>query len=250
MIELINFTKNYKNFTACNNISFKAEDCEITGLLGPNGAGKSTILKAICGIHFPTKGKVLVNDISVEDNTCEAQKLIGYVSETSEYPNIYTVSELLKEVAALRLIENKKIINQQIEKVVSQMELEEVFYKNVSTLSKGYKQRLSFALALVHNPKILVLDEPVSGLDPMQIVEMRDVIKKLRKEKTILLSTHLMQEAKELCDKILILHKGKLIASGSVEDICKKANTDDLEKAFLISVLQYLKNRNKGESRV
>lgn len=234
MIELVDFTKNYKKITACNNINFTCKDCEITGLLGPNGAGKSTILKAICGIHYPTSGKVLVDGISVEENTVDAQKLIGYVSETADYPKYYKVLELIKEVADLRLIENKSLINQQIEKVISLMELEDVCYQNVETLSKGFKQRLSFALALIHNPKILILDEPVSGLDPMQIVEMRCLIKKLGKEKTILLSTHLMQEASELCDNIVILHKGNLIAQGSVEEICKKTNTQDLEKAFLV----------------
>ena len=114
------------------------------------------------------------------------------------------------------------------------MDLKDVFLKNVGTLSKGYKQRLSFALALVHEPKVLILDEPVSGLDPMQIVEMRALIKKLGKDKTILLSTHLMQEAKELCDEIVILHKGKVIITGTVDEICQKTNTDDLEKAFLV----------------
>ena len=142
-------------------------------------------------------------------------------------------------MAELRLLQNgeildKKIVNQRIEKVVSLMELEEVFLKNVTTLSKGFKQRLSFALALIHDPKILILDEPVSGLDPMQIVEMRSLIRKLGKEKTVLLSTHLMQEAKELCDEIVILHKGNLIANGTVKEICKKTNTQDLEKAFLV----------------
>lgn len=238
MIELIDFTKKYKNFTACNNISFVCEDCQITGLLGPNGAGKSTILKAICGVHFPTFGKVFVDELSVEEKTVEVQKLIGYVSENAVYPGYYSVLELLTEICELRFRTkdnySRKENLEKIEKVVSQMELEEVLYKKISTLSKGYKQRLSFATALIHNPKVLILDEPVSGLDPMQIVEMRSLIKKLGKEKTILLSTHLMQEAKELCDKVLILHKGKLIAKGTVDEVCKKTNTTDLEKAFLV----------------
>ena len=234
MIELVNFTKNYKNLTACNNISFTCKDFQITGLLGPNGAGKTTIIKAICGIHYPTSGKVLVNGISVEDQTVEAQKMIGYVSETTEFPNYLKVYELLESVADIRLGKNKTLIKQQIEKVVTLMGLKDVFTRNLNNLSKGYKQRVSFALALIHDPKVLILDEPVSGLDPMQIVEIRSLIKKLSKEKTILLSTHLMQEAKELCDNIIILHKGNLIASGSVEDICSTANTSDLESAFLV----------------
>lgn len=239
MIELVNFTKKYKDVTACKNINFSCEDCKITGLLGPNGAGKTTVIKGICAIHYPTSGKILVDGISVEEEPVKAQKLIGYVSETSEYPVYLKVSEILRDVAELRLLQNgeilnKKIVNQRIEKVVSLMELEEVFLKNVTTLSKGFKQRLSFALALIHDPKILILDEPVSGLDPMQIVEMRSLIRKLGKEKTVLLSTHLMQEAKELCDEIVILHKGNLIANGTVKEICKKTNTQDLEKAFLV----------------
>ena len=234
MIELVDFCKNYKKVTACKNISFTCEDCQITGLLGPNGAGKSTILKAICGVHFPTSGKVFVETLPVEEKTVEAQKLIGYVSENAEYPNYYNVYELIKEVAELRLQNQKSLVNQQIEKVISIMDLKDVFLKNVGTLSKGYKQRLSFALALVHDPKVLILDEPVSGLDPMQIVEMRALIKKLGKQKTILLSTHLMQEAKELCAEIVILHKGKVIITGTVDEICQKTKTDDLEKAFLV----------------
>lgn len=241
MIELVDFQKKYDKFSACENVNFLCKDCKITGLLGPNGAGKSTIIKAICGVHYPSSGKILVDGISVEENTVEAQKLIGYVSENAEYPNYYNVYELIKEVAELRLQNQKSLVNQQIEKVISIMDLKDVFLKNVGTLSKGYKQRLSFALALVHEPKVLILDEPVSGLDPMQIVEMRALIKKLGKDKTILLSTHLMQEAKELCDEIVILHKGKVIITGTVDEICQKTNTDDLEKAFL--VLASEKNR-------
>ena len=234
MIELVDFSKNYKKITACKNINFTCNDCQITGLLGPNGAGKSTILKAICGIHYPTSGKVLVNGISVEEKAVEAQKIIGYVSETTEFPNYLKVYELLNYVADIRLGKNKSYIKHQIEKVVDLMSLRDVFTQNLNSLSKGYRQRVSFALALIHNPDVLILDEPVSGLDPMQIVEMRTLIKKLSKEKTILLSTHLMQEAKELCDNIIILHKGKLIANGSVEEICSTTNTSDLESAFLL----------------
>lgn len=233
MIELVDFTKCYKNIKAVDNVSFKAENCSVTGLLGPNGAGKSTIIKAICGVHFPTTGQVLVNGIDVEKNTVEAQKLIGYVSEQAEFPTFYTVNELLNECGKMRL-ESKNQRNQQIEKVVNQLDLQEVFTSKVSTLSKGFKQRLSFALALIHDPKVLILDEPVSGLDPMQIVEIRQLITKLSKQKTILLSTHLMQEAKELCSNVVILHKGSLIAKGSVSEICEQTKTDDLEKAFLV----------------
>ena len=207
-------------------------------MLGPNGAGKSTILKAICGVHFPTSGKVFVETLPVEEKTVEAQKLIGYVSENADFPSFYTVLELLKEVGELRhkanFINDKNLLENQIQNVISLVDLKDVLNKKLSELSKGYKQRVSFALALIHNPKVLILDEPVSGLDPMQIVEIRTLIKKLSKEKTILLSTHLMQEAKELCDKIVILHKGTLIAKGTVEEICNKANTKDLEQAFLV----------------
>lgn len=238
MIELINFTKNYKNFTACKEINFTCENFEITGLLGPNGAGKSTILKAICGVHFPSFGKVLVEGISVEENSVDVQKLIGYVSEDSEFPSYYSVLELITEVGKLRLQSlysyDKDKLQKQIQYVVSVMDLTDVLEKKVSTLSKGYKQRLAFALALIHDPKVLILDEPVSGLDPMQIVEMRSLIKKIGKEKIVLLSTHLMQEAKELCDKIVILHKGQIIAKGTVKEICNITKTDDLEKAFVI----------------
>lgn len=239
MIELKSFTKQYGKKTAVSDISFICPDCMITGLIGANGAGKTTILKAICGIHYPTEGSVAVDGVSVEDNPVNAQLNIGYVSENAVFPENYYVLEYLKECAYLREIAGSAILcdkeskKNQISKMIKLFSLESVLDKKISALSKGYRQRLSFAQAFFHEPSILILDEPVSGLDPLQISEMRSIISEAGKTKTVLLSTHFMQEAETLCDKIVFLHEGNKIAEGSSEEICRKAGTDNLEDAFI-----------------
>ncbi len=239
MIELKSFTKQYGKKTAVSDISFICPDCMITGLIGANGAGKTTILKAICGIHYPTEGSVVVDGVSVEENPVNAQLNIGYVSENAAFPENYYVLEYLNECACLReragssILSGKEAKKNQISKMIELFSLESVLDKKISALSKGYRQRLSFAQAFIHEPSVLVLDEPVSGLDPLQISEMRNIICKAGKTKTVLLSTHFMQEAETLCDKIVFLHEGKKIAEGSSDEICSKAGTDKLEDAFI-----------------
>lgn len=239
MIELSSVSKTYKGSQkpAVNDISITIKDSRVTGLLGPNGAGKTTLLKAILGIHFPDKGTITINGHSYEDYR-EIQRITGFVSENSRFPEQYLVSELLFEQASIRHEAGslKELPVHAIQRAVKQFSLEDVLDKKIKTLSKGYMQRLSFALAILHDPDILILDEPVSGLDPLQIVEMRKYIHMLSETKTILLSTHFMQEAESLCSDIIIMHQGKMIATGSAESICASVKARTLEDAFIALV--------------
>lgn len=240
MIELCSVSKTYKGShqPALKDVSFTVHDSKVTGLLGPNGAGKTTIIKAITGIHFPDKGTITVNGMSVTEDYRQIQRITGFVSENARFPENYLVSELLFEQAAIRRDAGslKELPVDAVDRTVNQFSLEDVLDKQIKTLSKGYRQRLSFALAILHDPDILILDEPVSGLDPLQIVEMRNYINELSKTKTILLSTHLMQEAQSLCSDIVILHQGAVIATGSAESICSSVKAKTLEDAFIALV--------------
>lgn len=242
MIELDDFSKEYrigfkKVKVAASHISFNANKGEVTGLLGPNGAGKTTIIKAICAEHYPTSGNVYVyNKDFVKTNTAEnpeyVHSIIGYVSEMPSLYNDFTVKEFINTIASLRLFktDNIKIA---IEKVIELCSLGDVLKQKISSLSKGYKQRVNFAQGLIHNPPILVLDEPAAGLDPAQIHQMRNFIKTLSTNKTVLMSTHIMAEAEALCNTIFIISKGTLVAKGSSESIKKQTKTLSLEEAFL-----------------
>lgn len=238
MIKLDSFTKQYNSEkNAVENISFEVAQNSITGLLGPNGAGKTTIIKAICSIHYPTSGNVFVydkkkNEYNTADDVENAKKLIGFVSEI---PNLYknlTVIEYLKMTMEVwGLSEDAQKV--QLNKVIDQFKIKDVLVQKISTLSKGYCQRVNFAAALIHDPEILILDEPSSGLDPNQIIENRNLIKEFSKSKTILLSTHIMQEAENLCDNVVIISQGKLLAKGTVEEVKKIAKAKDLEAAYV-----------------
>lgn len=248
MIELVNFTKEYKSVfnqkkTAVQNVSFTAKANSITGLLGPNGAGKTTIIKAICSIHYPTSGNVFVYDTdgtkySTSDDIEKAKRLIGYVSEN---PHLYRSFSVIEYLKMTQEIWNCKDEND-LQKVIKMFGLKDVLKQKISTLSKGYCQRVSFASALIHNPKILILDEPASGLDPNQIIETRNIIKELSKTKTVLLSTHIMSEAENLCDNVVIMCEGKLLACDSVENIKKSTKAQNLEQAYINLTKQKGKN--------
>lgn len=254
MIQLDNISKIYNDpnskekFYAIKNISCTINSGEITGLLGVNGAGKSTFLKMLSGNLSPTEGNIFINktnlyETTFKDNTTLLKEKIGFVHEQPFFYDEETVFEIL--LFAINICNQNKIeAKNNFEKIINQCNLTEVLIKKIKTLSKGYKQRLSFALALSNNPEILLLDEPISGLDPIQINEIRQLIINLKQEKTIILSTHLMQEIDALCDKIIILNKGKIVAQGTEEEICKNNSTENIEQAFLKLV------KNTGEKNV
>ena len=239
MIELINFSKKYNKSAeyVVKDISLSAEKGKITGLLGLNGAGKTTIIKAICTRHYASEGIVNVSDkqgtfFSAEKNPEIVRSLIGYVPEVSDLPLQQTVLEFLDFSGTVHgLSNNSKKDN--LEKVISDCDLSNVLSKKIGSLSKGFKQRVSFAAALIHDPANLILDEPMGGLDPAQIIQFRKLIKKIAETKTVLISTHLMQEVEALCSCVYILSKGKIVISGSEQDIIQKIKSASIEDAFL-----------------
>ena len=227
MVSLVDFTKAYNSSVAVDKVNMNFEKGKITGILGPNGAGKTTILKAICARHFATKGKVLVNQIDAQEESEEIKKITGFVEESAVLNSSLTVLEYLNFKAELY-----KVPAEKIDSTIKLCSLEEVKNKKVKNLSKGYMERVNFAGALIYDPEVLILDEPATGLDPAQIIKMRSLVKELAASKTIILSTHLMQEAEALCDKIYILNRGKVLAEGSIDEICKLTGCADLEKSY------------------
>lgn len=238
MIELTNFSKSYnKSAPAAVDVSLKIADGSITGLLGPNGSGKTTIMKAICGFHFPTKGSITITATNgtsfiTDENPELCMKYTGYVPEIPLLPKDMRVLDFLRYAADTHGIPKDKT-EEACELVIKECSLEKLLSKKIKTLSKGQQQRVSFAQAIIHNPPNLILDEPISGLDPAQILQMRDLIKKLAKTKAILMSTHILQEVRSLCDSLYIMSNGKITASGTEEEITKKAETKSLEEAFI-----------------
>ncbi|MCR5724188.1 MAG: ABC transporter ATP-binding protein [Treponema sp.] len=233
MIELIHFTKRYakKNAPAVHDLNMSCRPGTITGLLGLNGAGKTTVLKAVCARHFATSGAVIVNELNASDEAEKVRLATGFVSEQAMLPGEYTVLEYIRLRAALYGLSGCAA-DEALERTLDWCALGDVRHQKIRTLSKGYAERVNFAQALVHNPPVLVLDEPASGLDPAQIVQMRALIKRLLPERTILLSTHLMQEVDALCDTVYILHKGACVASGKPEHIVRETGAENIEKAF------------------
>lgn len=222
MIELIDFTKKYSDGNeAVSGINLKAQDGKITGLLGLNGAGKTTIIKAVCGLHYGTNG-----------NCSVLKKDIGYVQEQTNLPEFMTVKEFLYFTYNFYK-ENTSGFEKDLTETCRLCSLEDVLEKKIHTLSKGFRQRVSFAQAIIHNPKKLILDEPVNGLDPAQIIQFRKMIKEASKNKTVLISTHLMQEVEALCDYVYILSDKKIVAEGTISEIITKTNSKNIEEAFM-----------------
>src|SRR5450432_616590 len=208
-IEVKGLTKIYGEQKAVDDISFSAAKGEIVGFLGPNGAGKSTTMKIITGYLLADAGTATVCGIDVKDQPLETKKKIGYLPEANPlYYDMY-VREYLDFVAGVHEIKNKK---ERIEEVITTVGLTPESKKKIGQLSKGYKQRVGLAAALIHNPEVLILDEPTTGLDPNQIIEIREVIKQLGKNKTVLFSSHILQEVEAICDRVVIINKGKLVA--------------------------------------
>jgi ABC-2 type transport system ATP-binding protein len=212
-IEVTDLVKLYGEQKAVNAISFKVGKGEIVGFLGPNGAGKSTTMKILTGYLEQDSGEALVCGLSVKEKPLETKKKIGYLPEANPlYPDMY-VREYLDFVADVHKTTDKKT---RIEAVIALVGLTVESKKKLGQLSKGYKQRVGLAAALIHDPEVLILDEPTSGLDPNQIIEIRDVIKTLGKDKTVLFSSHILQEVEALCDRVVIINKGRLVADSTL----------------------------------
>ena len=226
MIEVKNITKKYGSFTAVDNISFKIEEGEIIGLLGPNGAGKSTTMNMITGYIEPTEGEIIINGYDISRKPRKAKSQIGYMPEGVPLYSDLTVKEFVTYMAELKKVDRKKR-KEKVEKIIEQTGLKDVEKKLTRNLSRGYKQRVSMAGALVGEPKILILDEPTVGLDPKQITEIRALIKELGKTHTIILSSHILSEVSQICNKVIIINKGKIVAIDTPENLEKKVSTNN-----------------------
>ena len=222
-LEVINLVKRYDTQQAVDQISFVAPTGKITGFLGPNGAGKSTTLKIATGFIRPTSGDILVNDISVTDDPMRVKKTVGYLPEHNPlYLEMY-VREYLDFIGKAYGMDRKSR-QQRIHELLDLCGLTIEKHKKLKMLSKGYRQRVGLAKALMSDPSVLILDEPTTGLDPNQIVEIRNVIKTIAHEKTVILSTHIMQEVEALCDKLVIIHRGKLVADDSLAHLQRQSS--------------------------
>ena len=227
MIEVKNVTKKYGNFTAVDNISFDVKDGEIVGLLGPNGAGKSTTMNMITGFIEATEGEIIVNGYDISKKPKKAKKQIGYMPEGVPSYHELTAKEFVKYMADLKAVD-RKIKKQEVEKVLKETGLEDVQNKLIKNLSRGYKQRVSMAGALVGNPDVLILDEPTVGLDPKQILEIRNLIKELGKNHTVILSSHILSEVSQVCEKVVIINKGKILAVDTPENLEEKTRKQNV----------------------
>jgi ABC-2 type transport system ATP-binding protein len=244
-IEVQNITKFYGSQKALNAVNFTITKGEIVGFLGPNGAGKSTLMKLLTGYLTPSEGTVIVNGFNVNTHKIEAQKSIGYLPEQNPlYVEMY-VREYLLFHAAIHKIKASKV-----EETIAKVGLSAEVHKKITQLSKGYKQRVGLAAALLHNPEVLILDEPTTGLDPNQLVEIRSLIKEVGKDKTVLFSTHIMQEVEAICDRVLFINKGKLVADKNLSEL-KKGSDQIIEVEFdfkiekqFIANIAHLKSAN------
>ena len=227
MIKLENVTKKYNDFVAVNNISFDIKEGEIVGFLGKNGAGKTTTMNMITGYIEPTEGKIEINGYDINKNTKKAKNEIGYMPEGVPIYNDLTVKEFVNYMADLKGVkrENKKA---NVQKVIEETGLSEVQNKLNRHLSRGYKQRVSMAGALVGNPKVLILDEPTVGLDPQQVKQIRDLIKSLRKDHTVLISSHILSEVSQICEKVIIIDRGNILAVDTPENLESKVSSQNI----------------------
>lgn len=218
-----NVTKQYDTQLALNNVSLEIDKGEIVGLLGPNGAGKSTLMKIITCFIPPTEGTVSVEGFDIWEQSMEVRKRVGYLPEHNPlYLDMY-VKEYLGFVAGIHHLKGEEA-NKRIDQMIEMTGLGVEMHKKIGALSKGYRQRVGLAQAMIHNPSVLILDEPTSGLDPNQLIDIRNLIKDLGKEKTVLLSTHIMQEVEALCDRVIIINKGVVVVNDNIENLTKESD--------------------------
>ena len=225
MIKVENITKKFGLLTAVDNISFEVNEGEILGFLGPNGAGKSTTMRMITGFFPPTEGKITVSEYDVRNEPQKIKSLIGYLPENSPVYKDMTPYSFLKFAASARGIIHRKALKTALEKTVELCSLDNVLFQSIDTLSKGYLQRVCLAQAIIHNPPILILDEPTDGLDPNQKHQTRELIKKMGKNKTIILSTHILEEIDACCTRAMIISKGRLVADSTPTELTARSDT-------------------------
>ena len=228
-LELIDVSKNYGNIKAVKNINISTKKGDIIALLGPNGAGKSTLMNMIAGFLSPTNGYILVNNNNVEKNDLKTKKDIGFLSEGAPMYQDMSVISFLRYMIQLKLATKDEC---ELERIINIAKIETVKYQKIETLSKGYLRRVGFAQSIIGNPGILLLDEPTDGLDPNQKEHMRKLIRDMGKDKTIIISTHLLDEAETVANRIFLINNGEIIIDGTVKDILSKTKKKTLEEAF------------------
>jgi ABC-2 type transport system ATP-binding protein len=224
MLQVKKINKQFGDKTALNEVSFELKDKSVIGLLGPNGAGKTTLMRIVVGFLLADEGEILIGKRNVETQAMDYKKKIGYLPEGNPLYGYMMVDEYLKYVALLKDVANP---HEEIKQVATECGLSDVLKSKIETLSKGYKQRVGLAAALIGDPELLILDEPTTGLDPNQIVEIRKLIKKMAKSKTVILSTHILPEAKAICDRLLIINRGQIVLDETTDKI------KNLEKKFI-----------------
>ncbi|CAM4393918.1 ABC-2 type transport system ATP-binding protein [Pedobacter westerhofensis] len=228
-IQVEGLSKTYGQQKAVDQISFRAVPGKVLGFLGPNGAGKSTTMRMLTGYLQPTSGSANLGGFDTQRQSLEMRRILGYLPEnTPLYTDMY-VREFLSFVADTYQLERSAI---KVKEVIARVGLGDEQHKKISMLSKGYKQRVGLAQAIIHDPSILILDEPTTGLDPNQLTDIRELIRNLGKDKTVILSTHIMQEVEALCDQVVIINKGKIVADASLTELKSKHQTDSLEEIF------------------
>ena len=232
MIHIENLSKYYHLLCAVDQINLDIQKGEILGLLGPNGAGKTTTLRMLTGYLKPSSGSIFVKGLSIDKQVLEIKKLLGYLPESAPLYHDMLVFDYLNYVAAIRQINGRQTLAR-IRRLADLCGINEVMHQPIGELSKGYKQRVGLAHAMMNDPEVLVLDEPTSGLDPNQIAEIRKIIKEIGKEKTIILSTHILSEAEATCDRIVIIHQGKTVADGSTENLKQSAGGKNIMRLSL-----------------
>ena len=239
LIEAKNLKKSFGDFVAVDNINLDVERGEVVGFLGPNGAGKSTTMKMLTGFLEPDGGEIFIEGIDLKSKPLEAKKSIGYLPEGAPSYSDMEVSEFLSFVGKMRGLNNNGSLNTRLSDMAEQINLKEVWHKPIETLSKGFKRRVGIAQALIHDPDILILDEPTDGLDPNQKYEMRDLIKKISTNKAIVISTHILEEVEAVCSRTVIIANGQLLANETPDNLGKQFNKKNM---FSLKVANKLNN--------
>lgn len=242
MVEVSQLTKYYGDFCAIQNVSFTAQRGEILGLLGPNGAGKTTTMRIITGFMPATEGTVAVEGFDVYKESHEVRRRIGYLPENPPLYNDMTVSSYLKFAGRIKGV-SRKDISGALDGVLEKCSLTEVAFRLVGRLSKGYRQRVGLAQALIHNPAVLILDEPTIGLDPKQIIEIRSLIRELSGDRTVILSTHILPEVSQICNKVVIINEGRVVVEKNLQELTQGVT---LEEVFLRYISKEAEEKEEG----